>query len=74
MSKTVKVMKYSDQVVAAAAQMRREDYKAVKRMDKVQLVNYLGQIYTRGYNAGYKAAKDEATAADEEPAPEAAEE
>jgi hypothetical protein len=36
-------------------QMKREDYKAVKHMNKDQLTNYLQRVYTRGYEAGLKA-------------------
>lgn len=36
--------------------MRREDYKAVKHMDKAQMERYLQTIYQRGYDAGFKAA------------------
>lgn len=35
--------------------MRREDYKAVKHMDKAQMERYLQTIYQRGYDAGVKA-------------------
>lgn len=35
--------------------MRREDYKAVKHMDKAKLEKYLETIYQRGYQAGVKA-------------------
>lgn len=35
--------------------MRREDYKAVKHMDKVQLEKYLERIYQRGFDAAVKA-------------------
>ena len=35
--------------------MSREDYKAVKHMDKVQMIAYLQRIYRRGYEAGVKA-------------------
>lgn len=38
--------------------MRRDDYKAVKRMDKAQMENYLQTIYRRGYEAGVKAAAE----------------
>ncbi|MCI8620236.1 MAG: hypothetical protein HFG44_09265 [Oscillospiraceae bacterium] len=37
--------------------MRREDYKAVKHMDKTQMSAYLQRVYFRGYEAGLKAAK-----------------
>lgn len=37
------------------ASLRREDYKAIKHMDKAQLTNYLSRIYMRGYEAGQKA-------------------
>ena len=35
--------------------MRREDYKAVKHMDKAQMERYLQTVYQRGYDAGVKA-------------------
>lgn len=34
--------------------MRREDYKAVKRMDKAQMEKYLQTVYQRGFDAGVK--------------------
>ncbi len=73
MSNLFKPVKYSEQTTIAAGQMRREDYKAVKHMDKTQLVDYLTRIYNRGYHAGYKAAMDEAKAAGFEPVPKSTE-
>lgn len=35
--------------------MRREDYKAIKHMDKAQMERYLNSVYWRGYEAGVKA-------------------
>ena len=35
--------------------MRREDYKAVKHMDKTQMERYLQTVYQHGYDAGVKA-------------------
>lgn len=35
--------------------MRREDYKAVKHMNKEELTAYLERIYKRGFEVGYKA-------------------
>lgn len=35
--------------------MRREDYKAIKHMDKAQMERYLNSVYRRGYEAGVKA-------------------
>jgi hypothetical protein len=32
--------------------LRREDYKAIKRMDKKQMEEYLKRVYMRGYEAG----------------------
>lgn len=40
-------------------QMKREDYKAVKHMDKAQLTAYLARVYRRGYEAGVKALASE---------------
>lgn len=39
--------------------MRREDYKAVKHMDKTKMEAYLQRIYQRGYEAGVKAMADQ---------------
>jgi len=36
--------------------MKRDDYKAVKHMNKEQMTQYLQRIYLRGYEAGLKAA------------------
>lgn len=35
--------------------MKREDYKAVKHMNKEELTAYLERIYKRGFEVGYKA-------------------
>ena len=37
-------------------QMKRDDYKAVKRMDRIQMTEYVKTVYKRGYDAGFKAA------------------
>ena len=42
--------------------MRREDYKAVKHMDKTQMEKYLQMVYQRGFDTGYKAAIEAAAA------------
>ena len=42
---------------AVSWMLRREDYKAIKRMDKPHMTEYLEKIYRRGYEAGLKAAK-----------------
>lgn len=34
--------------------LKREDYKAIKRMDKQQMEEYLTKVYQRGYDAGIK--------------------
>ena len=39
--------------------MRREDYKAVKHLDKSMLETYLQRIYQRGYEAGVKAVAEQ---------------
>ena len=36
--------------------MRREDYRAVKRMDRIQMSEYVVRIYQRGFKAGMQAA------------------
>lgn len=56
MSKGRTVSKYTDQAVSVASQMKREDYKAIKHMNKIELAAYLGRIWRRGYEAGTKAA------------------
>lgn len=33
----------------------REEYRAIKHMDKAQLTVYLRRLYRRGYGAGYDA-------------------
>lgn len=34
--------------------LKRDDYKAIKRMDRQQMDAYLQRIYMRGYEAGSK--------------------
>ena len=51
--------------------MKRDDYKAVKRMNREQMSAYLQRIYRRGYDAGIKsltASKKKEVAA-EQPSP-----
>lgn len=43
---------------ASANQLRREDYKTIKHMDKAQLTAYLQRVYRRGYDAGVAAERD----------------
>lgn len=56
------------------AQMKRDDYKAVKRMDRIQMTEYVTTVYKRGYDAGFKAATpkkaESAGGADAQPAVE----
>lgn len=35
--------------------LKREDYKAIKRMDRKELSEYLERVYWRGFEAGKKA-------------------
>jgi len=49
-------------------QMKREDYKAVKHMDKQQLTAYLQRVFKRGYEAGLKAAAEQGAKAAPAPA------
>jgi hypothetical protein len=37
--------------------IRREDYKAVKRMNRIEMDEYLQTIYRHGFEAGTKAKK-----------------
>lgn len=57
MSKTRMVKKYTDEAMKQSQQISREDYKAVKHMDKVQMTAYLQRVYRRGYEAGVAAAE-----------------
>lgn len=36
--------------------IKRDDYKAIKRMDRIQLTEYLSRVYRRGFNAGQESA------------------
>ena len=51
-------MQYKPDAVKIAEQMKREDYKAIKHMDKVTLANYLSRVWMRGYEAGVEAMED----------------
>ena len=48
--------------VMKMALMKREDYRAVKQMDRVQMQKYFGKVYARGVAAGAKATAEEAKA------------
>lgn len=69
MSKLRMVQKYRDEAVKAAAKLTHDSYKAIKHMNKIQLVAFMTQVSQNGFKAGYEAAKKELTPA-EEPAPE----
>ena len=49
---TVNANKHTAHNLQLAGQMRREDYKTIKHMDKA----YLSRVWKRGYDAGYQAA------------------
>lgn len=51
-----------------AGQMRREDYTAIKHMDKAALTAYLARVWKRGYDTGYQAALKSAAPQMREPA------
>lgn len=38
-----------------ATLMKREDYKAIKHMNRASLSDYLSRVYMRGYKAGIEA-------------------
>ena len=40
--------------------LKRNDYKAIKHMNREQMDEYLRRIYKRGYEAGLKASTPEA--------------
>lgn len=56
--------------------IRRDDYKAIKRMNREQMDKYLNRVYMRGYNAGKdsvaahvtQALPDSSAAGNDEPA------
>lgn len=41
--------------------IKRDDYKAIKRMDREQMSAYLQRIYMRGFKAGQKSKMPKAT-------------
>lgn len=49
--------------------IRREDYKAVKRMNREQMSEYLNRIYQRGFEAGKESVAANLVKANPEPAP-----
>ena len=46
------VRKYTEKAIEESALVKREDYKAIKHMDRVQLSHYLQLVYAKGYDAG----------------------
>ena len=38
--------------------INRNDYKAIKRMDREAMSTYLEKVYRKGFEAGLKAARD----------------
>lgn len=51
---TVNANKHTAHDLQLAGQMRREDYKTIKHMDKATLAAYLSRVWKRGYDAGYR--------------------
>ena len=51
---TVNANKHTAHDLQLAGQMRREDYKTIKHMDKATLAAYLSRVWKRGYDAGYQ--------------------
>jgi len=45
----------SDTNKTSAAVIKRDDYKAIRKMDRVQLSEYLSRVWKRGYAEGIKA-------------------
>lgn len=41
--------------------IKRKDYKNIKHMDRVSMTAYLHNVYRRGFEAGFAAAKKKAT-------------
>ena len=54
MSNTRTVQRFTDKAVERANLIPKEEYKAIKHMNKIELAHYLSQVYARGYNEGYK--------------------
>lgn len=50
--------------------LKREDYKAIKRMDRKHMHEYLNRIYMRGYKAGLRKSTGSPTIAKQESVPE----
>lgn len=58
------------EAINRANSMSREEFKAVKHMNKIDLVSYMEQIFKGGYEAGYKAGLEGAKEACDSPAKE----
>ena len=65
MSELRTVQRFTDEAVERAKGIDREDYKRIKHMGKIELTAYLGRLYARGYDAGYKDAKAKFAVADD---------
>lgn len=65
MAKVRTVQKFKSAAVNEAAKMPHEDYKRIKHMPKVELVNYIRSVYGSGYKAGFDAGVKSVTPADE---------
>lgn len=58
-SKVRTVQRYRQEAIDAASKVTRQTYKEVKHMDKIQFVQFLQATINRGFQAGYKAAREE---------------
>ena len=53
------VQKFCDEAIQNAGKLAHDDYKNIKHMNKYQLCAFMMQISSRGFKAGYDAARKE---------------
>ena len=59
MSNVRKVQVYRDGAIQAAAKLTHERYKAIKHMNKIELVAFMKHVSHESFKAGYEAARKE---------------
>lgn len=68
MSNVGTALRFTNKAIERANLIPKEEYKAIKHMNKIELADYLVKVYARGYSDGYRDCKEKNDAAVNSPA------
>ena len=63
MGKTVMARRATKTAIEFADSVSHEEYKSIKHMNKIELVDYMRRVWQRGYDIGHEAGVRDAQAA-----------